>query len=209
MSKLHWARRYRHASVVFDGKLWVIGGATNDVWSSEDGACWLRVTDSAPWAPRFGHASVVFKDKIWVIGGGDWAHGGKNDVWSTENVADWTEVLSAAPWPVSSALTAVVFDDKMWVIGFFATDDSTATTTLFNAVWSSEDGISWIEVNNQPAWAPRVGYRLVVHEGQLWVIGGSDMGDVWVSTDGVSWTQVVERGALVATDGPRQCRLRR
>ena len=47
--------------VVYDRKLWLIGGgitiyhpfkAYRDVWSSSDGKSWTKVTDQAPWPAR-------------------------------------------------------------------------------------------------------------------------------------------------------------
>ena len=93
-----WAPRNHQSAVVWDGRIWVLGGwgltegATgaregnlNDVWWSEDGATWRPATGQAQWLPRNGHASVVFQDRIWVIGG--WSHliGGTsvNDLWSS------------------------------------------------------------------------------------------------------------------------------
>src|SRR5688572_5360766 len=79
--------RYRHSSVVFNNKLWVIGGfgsnggLKNDVWSSPDGVNWTQATGAAPFSARQGHTSVVFNNKIWVIGGDSGVGGGhKNDV---------------------------------------------------------------------------------------------------------------------------------
>ena len=64
-----WTRRYSFPSVVFDNKIWVMGGDHNDVWYSSDGVNWVQATSSAPWSARRGHTSVVFDNKIWVIGG--------------------------------------------------------------------------------------------------------------------------------------------
>ena len=86
--------REDHQVVVFQGKLWLIGGNVtydpdehitiygrhNDVWSSEDGATWTRVTTREPIFHRSGkHQVVVFKEKLWLIGG---TIGGK-EVWSS------------------------------------------------------------------------------------------------------------------------------
>lgn len=57
-----WSPRAYHQAVVFDGRLWVLGGgdyvpahhANNDVWCSEDGIHWEQGTASAPWAPACG-----------------------------------------------------------------------------------------------------------------------------------------------------------
>ncbi len=64
----------RHSSVVFDNKIWVIGGSfspnpLNDVWSSTDGITWTEETASAEWGARISHRSVVFNNKIWRTGG--------------------------------------------------------------------------------------------------------------------------------------------
>jgi dihydrofolate reductase len=71
-----------HTSVVFDNKIWVIGGdirddsdsdsyygiRANDVWSSTDGITWTKM-DNPGFAVRDSHSSVVFNNRVWVIGG--------------------------------------------------------------------------------------------------------------------------------------------
>jgi hypothetical protein len=78
-----WTARGDHTSVVFDNKMWVIGGwdnkAKNDVWYSSDGVNWIRATAAAGWSARASHTSVVFDNKMWVIGG--WDTASVNDVW--------------------------------------------------------------------------------------------------------------------------------
>ena len=78
-----WAPRVLHYTLAFDGRIWVMGGQTipnfadadevfhNDVWSSEDGISWTRVTENAPWVPRgmIGGAAV-HDNKMWILGGG-------------------------------------------------------------------------------------------------------------------------------------------
>ena len=78
-----WPARDAHTTVVFNNKMWVIGGYDgayrNDVWYSADGATWTQATSAAGWTKRTGHTSVVFDNKMWVIGGYDGAY--RNDVW--------------------------------------------------------------------------------------------------------------------------------
>jgi hypothetical protein len=70
-----WPPRAAHVSVVFDNKLWVMGGyppfpdRLNDVWYSTDGVDWTCADSSADWRPRGWHTSLVYDNKIWVIGG--------------------------------------------------------------------------------------------------------------------------------------------
>jgi PKD repeat protein len=99
-----WAARARHAALVQDGRLWVLGGHLaeqtwnpyyplletwtdggpadflNDVWVSSNGEDWELFEATAPWAGRYGHAAASFDGKIWILGGKT-AEGLSNEVW--------------------------------------------------------------------------------------------------------------------------------
>jgi N-acetylneuraminic acid mutarotase len=54
-----WSKRAGHTSVVFDNKIWVIGGDEhsssayyNDVWHSSNGINWTQATANAGWQAR-------------------------------------------------------------------------------------------------------------------------------------------------------------
>jgi len=125
--------RLWHASVVFDEKIWVMGGITldeeggillNDVWSSPDGVNWTQATANASWEPRLAQPSAVFDNKLWVIGGStssDFAV--FDDVWFSENGTDWIQATDAAPWGKLAWHAAPAFGDKLWVIGGGSWDD--------------------------------------------------------------------------------------
>ena len=77
-----WSARFSHTSVVFDNKIWVMGGPIyHDVWYSTNGVNWTRATSAAGWSARRLHTSVVFDYKMWVMGGYDSSGNYKNDVW--------------------------------------------------------------------------------------------------------------------------------
>ena len=82
-----WLARGDHTSVVWDDKIWLLGGIgkdierKNDVWSSVDGKTWKELTSQAPWTERYDHTSVALNGKIWLLGGND-AKSLRNDVWS-------------------------------------------------------------------------------------------------------------------------------
>ncbi len=66
-SAASWSTRWQHTSVVFDNKMWVMGGYggsyLHDVWYSTDGTNWTCATSAAPWSARCRPTSVVY-DKI-------------------------------------------------------------------------------------------------------------------------------------------------
>ena len=175
-----WPKRYGHAAVSYDDKIWIFGGYNpglvkgdtylEDVWSSADGVTWDLVLDTAPWLGRRGHRVTVFDDgsgeAMFLIGGftvneetgyREYA----NDVWKSTNGKDWIE-LKERTYPELDA-----------------TDD----------------------------WFPRFNHALlsVNHGGidYLYVIGGASMledhsaryamkyfNDVWRSVDGINWEKL-------------------
>ncbi len=87
-----WPGRMGHSVVVYDNKMWVLGGgdytsiAYNDVWYSTDGENWTCSTASAPWTARESQSVVVFDNRIWVTGGRSASGTPMNDVWCTGEV---------------------------------------------------------------------------------------------------------------------------
>ncbi|MCX5752004.1 MAG: hypothetical protein NT099_10180 [Candidatus Saganbacteria bacterium] len=184
------AARISHSSVVFDSKLWIIGGCgtggmKNDVWSSSDGVDWTRSTAAALFQARVYHSSVTFDNKIWVIGGFT-SDGYKNDVWYSSDGISWTCATAEAGFSGRRGQSSVVLDNKIWVIGGY---DSTGYK---NDVWYSSNGVNWTRATSNAGFAARFGQSSVVSDSKMWVIGGCANGvyksDVWYSSDGVSWT---------------------
>jgi hypothetical protein len=97
-----WPARVIHSSVVFDNKMWVMGGGAsggylNDIWYSSDGVSWTQATGNADWSARGAHSSVVFDNKMWVIGGDDGSNV-LNDVWYStglNGIEDNNQTLAA------------------------------------------------------------------------------------------------------------------
>ena len=219
-----WKARSLHTSVVFDSKIWVMGGNDgndrNDVWSSPDGATWTESTppgsaekdtdgtDANWWTARNGHTSVVFNSKIWVMGGNDGS--ARNDVWSSTDGSTWTE--STPPgnagkitsgtgknwWKGRYAHISVVFPlkgdkKKIWVLGGLGRN-------VPNDVWSSTNGSTWVEENANSGIGGGLIYRhaSAVFDDKIWTIGGSyDIGNgdsVWSSPRGKTWSKAA--GAL-------------
>ena len=188
-TQVRWPVRSKHASLVYDGKMWVMGGYgnvpeyKNDVWWSTDGITWTQATAAAGWSARCDHTSVVYDGKMWVIGGGGVSPAYKNDVWWSTDGITWTQATASAPWSARYKHTSVVYDNKMWVIGGY--DGS----SIYSDVWWSTDGITWTQATAGAVWGARHDHTSVVYDNKMWVIGGLGKNDVWWSTNGNDWTQ--------------------
>jgi len=74
-----WKHSDLPACVAFKDRMWVMGGwynarlpgheSGNEVYSSADGANWVKTQRNAGWSPRMGAGIVAFKGKIWILGG--------------------------------------------------------------------------------------------------------------------------------------------
>jgi len=191
-----WSKRYDFGAVVFDNKMWVLGGYDgsylNDVRSSSDGASWIKVLDNDPsdttrWSPRANFGAVVFDNKIWVFGGydGNYLY---DEIWCSCDGKNWSQVIpSSSSFSARSNHISLVFDNRMWVLGGY--DGS----NYLNDVWYSSDGTNW---NSATAgWSKRCSFGAVVFDNKIWVFGGYDGGnynDVWYSSDGTGWIKVLD-----------------
>jgi len=193
--------RLGHSSVVFEDKVWVIGGAphpgnrVNDVWSSIDGGLWNQVTPSAAFPSRASHTSVEFDNKLWVIGG--YASNYTNDIWSSNDGVNWTNVSSNIPFIARDNHTTVVFDNKIWVMG-----GESGSLQILDDVWNSSDGITWEQVNTVGTFPPKSRHSAVVFDNKIWLIAGLGIDGskkgVWNSSDGITWSEVTAATPFVS-----------
>ena len=211
IEKSPWHNTYFSMATSFQNRMWMMGGwyhnrlsdasASNEIWSSENGRTWERVSQHASWSPRLGGALVEFKGQLWLLGGAENISGDAskllNDVWHSNDGKNWTLATSSAPWAPRAYHSATVHDGKIYVLGGgnWAKD-----IILRNDVWSSDDGIHWNLVTEAAPWAPRMWSGAVSYRNNLWVIGGFSEGeinlnDVWHSTDGSSWEKL-DSGAV-------------
>lgn len=147
-----WSPRAYHQAVVLNDKIYVFGGgnyvptyqATNDVWSSEDGVKWTKVTDAAPWSPRLWFSAVTYQDRMWVLGG--WSktpNQNWGDVWYSKDGKDWRELKApTGGWKERHELSAFVLREKLWIAGGHA-------KPLSNEVWSLEVSPAWLKQSEQ------------------------------------------------------------
>jgi leucine-zipper-like transcriptional regulator 1 len=205
--------RVAHTSLVFNNEMWVIGGATgifsdgtsfNDVWFSSDGITWTQSTSAAGFSPRYGHSSVLFNNKMWVIGGCTAANNTNilyNDVWYSADGITWIQATATAGFSPRWFHSSVVFDNKIWVIGGFALGP-----TYFNDVWYSSDGVTWIPAATNAGFSPHANHSSVVFDNKMWVIAGvttnwNELNDIWYSTNGTMWIQATANAGFSPRNG--------
>jgi len=213
-----WEPRHCAGYVVHQGKMWIVGGDSNqghhqfDVWSSGDGINWELVCECVPWGPRSAHYTVAFAGKIWVIGGQTIPKHGPieeifySDVWNSEDGIHWTKVADHLPWgPRGMIGGQVVFNNRIWILGggTYETPKRPARV-VYNDAWSTANGIQWTRHTAKAPWSPRQYHEVAVFDDRMWVLEGfnptprgrgycpesGNRKDVWFSPDGVDWTEV-------------------
>ena len=127
-----WSERYGHSAVVYDDKIWVMGGNNSngdskEVWYSSDGISWTQQTSSiVTWDAMKDFGAQVFDGKIWILGGNP-----RTNIFYTFDGTTWSDGQDAS-WSVRSSLVSFRFDNYLWVVGG---DNGTGGSTHMNDVW--------------------------------------------------------------------------
>jgi len=126
--------RYKFVSMVYDNKMWVIGGLDGDdkyltdAWCSSDGINWIKTTDAVGPANVSSYSGVVYDNKMWLIGG--WNLAGQADAWYSTDGVQWINYSRSSPSGPHATPAVISYNNQMWVIGY--TNDGTT-----NEVWRS------------------------------------------------------------------------
>jgi hypothetical protein len=186
-----WTPRLAAGALVFDEKLWILGGTENyyfgdekstrnDVWYSSNGKDWQRTTEHAGWSPRAYHAAVVHNGRMWVLGGGDYKphYRSENDVWSSADGINWRRETAAAPWHPRLWFSSVAYRNRLWVLGGWSDNPS----ENWGDVWYSKNGKDWTQLHSKRIWKARHELSAYVFQDRIWVAGGHARplsNDVW------------------------------
>lgn len=184
------------AMVSFKDRLWALGDETQ-MWSSADGIGWTEATHTTP-AVGYMPELLARSDRLVLVAG--WQYSAPNyyrQVWQSTDGENWSLVTNAVPFSATKLNQVVELNGKLLA---FAGNDTNETTP---EVWSSPDGATWTQLLANAPYAPRAGYRVIVHNNLVYVIGGYTSfssalvaNDVWSSPDGVVWTQVASDDTL-------------
>lgn len=181
-------------------------GIMNDVWNSVDGINWTQVAATSSWGQRQYAAAAVFDGKMYLTGGttgigtnaADVQYG---DVWFSTDGISWTN-SAAAPFPKRFNHGIEVFNNQLWVAGGRGRENTTSNAatyplTSYSDVYSSADGVNWVQTNPRAPWTARSSFGFFTANNLLWVVGGQytdafigATSDSWSSPDGITWTRV-------------------
>lgn len=159
---------------------------------------WRMLPNTESWSGRDGSGLLMFNGELYLLGG--WMYGPlTSEVWKTRDLVNW-DFVTTAPWPGRHGAGWVVHDGRMYVI----------SGEVMNDVWSSGDGVEWVQENASAPFGKRyapnaasVGGYLVVYAGLYWhktfvscdelpYCGARGLRDVWRSRDGREWELVNE-----------------
>jgi hypothetical protein len=149
-------RRYLNL-IAFDNKIFALGGMCPDpnLWATiqytANGTSWT-VPGNSLYQARHGGASTVFKGKAWYIGGMGNSCAApiiENNIWNSTDGLTWTD--TGATFPIAFFNAGItVHNGKIWIIGGATAGDCYGPTAFSKAVYSSSDGLNWIQVADLP-----------------------------------------------------------
>lgn len=166
---IHWTRiegsnlprRFFYQPVVFQNKIWIIGGENSqtqfaDIWNSTDGVHWQQVKDQLPFGKRSRSQFVTLGNRLYLL---------NNDVWSSADGLNWRqETPSIVNGVTIFGYAAVVHDGQIWLLGCNR-DGQFSSQVLVSA-----DGRTWRE--HDAPWSPRGGIAACTRRGKIYMTGG-------------------------------------
>jgi len=171
--------RSRHSSVVFNDKMWILGGiigteSTSEIWNSDDGINWTLVSDTSGLDFRDDNV-MVFDNKLWLI---------DDEVWFSEDGVVWS--LAYNDTRIRGSL--VNYQDKMVVVSLSDSE-----------VHISEDGFNWETTSNNLNTLlesiSSIDEDIAVFDNKMWSLGSFDSKLVY-SDDGIQWNLANETSVV-------------
>jgi hypothetical protein len=185
-----WSARAGACLVYLNGSYYLYGGTSdgsatlNDVWSSTDLVTWTLVTNAATWTSRAYAGCYSLNGRMWLIGGihsVGVANTNKNETWFSADGETWTLASTTGNTIYSKRSMFGAFPvNKNFQAYIFGGDGVTGS---IETAYISMDSESWSLENSSVSFGPREEFASCIHNGSLWMIGGTDgntsFADVW------------------------------
>lgn len=178
---------YQHGAMfaVFQDYIWAFDGKA---YRSNDGVTWELMSTNTPAAERI----AVFNDALWILR--------NNTLYKSDDGVTWTTVTTSLPWEYREWPGFLAHNDKLWMFGGNK-NYYTGNDTYFTDVWSSENGVDWVKVNEAAPWKGSFWFNYISWDNRLWMINGGwnyfdkfdnyngNKNEIWSSNDGVTWRE--------------------
>ncbi len=191
-----FAPRHGHAVAEFDGRLWLVGGTTeqgesNELWSTADGQLWQEHTLGS-FSARHTHQVVNYRDRLWLFGG-DSVGSQLTDIWSSADGRQWQQRGNALPSGFSRQIVSA--GEALWL---FMSNQADVNQTGAIEIWRSDDGILWQQQFPTVSVSVKRDFRVLYGSGTFWIVGvdANDRSVVWSSSDASDWSQLVADAAF-------------
>jgi hypothetical protein len=190
-----WAARGLGRAIEFNGRLIIAGGRNAmtylaDAWESGNGVDWTQVGGNIGPISGTGLCSfgmAVHNRRLYIADG---LPGHYNEVASSLDGIRGTLDVVNAPFTGRYDGELCSYDQRLWLIG-----GCDAQSHRLNDVWYTRNGHDWTQVlpDGHAQFLAREDHSLLVHGGQMWIVGGLDdndnvLGDVLYTHDGSHWT---------------------
>lgn len=216
LSDKQWSAREGLMGVATSRGIFMAGGrdvfgakTAHDVWRTDNGTEWSKVA-SAPWPSRAYHAFMELKGCLYVMGGQSvsFVKPFYNDVWRSCDDGKTWQSLGNAPWRARAGVAFTTHKGRMYIAGGCYGSSIGKGRKFLSDVWSSADGITWVETTSNASWSPRSGPRLVSFNDTLLIVAGErgftpdvQLRDVWQSSDGKRWKLLTAEPGWSARSG--------
>ncbi|MCY4043875.1 MAG: Ig-like domain-containing protein [Cellvibrionales bacterium] len=188
--------RDSHQTAAINSTLYLMAGwseengcdSFNDVWQTQDGKAWTKITENTDFSKRCASAIAVLNDTLYLTGGMEGKDSSRkylNDAWASTDGENFEKLASNAPFSTRFKHQMVVFNEGLYLSGGFSGNNE---MSYFNDVWKSSDGKEWEQVIESASFTSRAGHQMLVKGNWLYILGGyndqSTFQDVWRSQDG-------------------------
>jgi hypothetical protein len=169
----------------------------SQAWHSADGTDWVEV--QIPGFPQGVSARIAATDEAFVV-----AADGR--IWRSTNGIDWVETVVDAD--VFNSGLASIGTLEATPFGFVAGGSeqpfpnlpSDTTNPRRNAIWHSDDGLSWTRATDLPGeLRPTDEWINDVAGSELGVVAVTQSGAIWFSPDALNWTEVLPAPSRVSS----------